>query len=436
MSEDLQSKYDILLLELAEVKRKNASLEEECDMLAEHNERLQNELNFLKSTTNIAIAKVNDSTLERSSISLSVVCSNHIHEEFVKSQMLSIVTGSSNISCVGCIPSRSIIVCGAVDKTCRLYSTEGTLVASYSLNAPLLSIEICTVEQYSIVSCSLMSGGCAVISLDHSELPSGLYNEDQTAQLTYVQLFNHHSKYGVGIQMSRNGCNFATISYDKSMNVYHRSQISEPFIHAKTYKFATAPESVVIYEQLDNADEVWFVVALRDVCYLTYIRCESLSSDLNITHQNVIVDNAIAVTESLQPISVIQHISLNEHEWDLHCSFTPLYLSLSPNQKYLLVSTNHSRHYCYLVGSNKRIRTFLGHTTGDYSKPRTCWSVNNNYIYSNTDENYDILVFAMSDECVLHHISGHKGAVKDLCYDAVQQLLITVSFDKTIRVWK
>ena len=159
----------------------------------------------------------------------------------------------------------------------------------------------------------------------------------------------------------------------------------------------------------EDVSSCWeLVVAVRDRPHLIYVNCNSLEQ---------------------------KEVSFNENEWDKHVSFTPLHLSLSPNMKWLLVSTNKGQHLIYRLGSNKRLRILASHDCNDYGKPGTAWDPTGKYIYSLSDSGYKVLVYSVASERVVGWLIGHSGAVRSVVCHPITREVVTASFDKSVRVW-
>lgn len=149
------------------------------------------------------------------------------------------------------------------------------------------------------------------------------------------------------------------------------------------------------------------MVGLRDTAYLVYVNCITL---------------------------VEERVSLNENEWDEHCSFTPLYLCASPDQKFLLVASDKHLHYILKMRTNQRIATLGGHTCSDYGRPRVAWDPSGKYVYSNSESDNAIHVYCLSAKRIVYSLRSHTGVIKDVhCNDSRE--LITGSFDKTLVIW-
>jgi WD40 repeat protein len=482
----LQLEYNSLLASLKEERKKTSALEDECDLLAEHNCRLETELAALKvnqpvsSTPSLSsgVGSLKRPDVDVNSLSLGDESTSIAAGIFVQESAMTIsnAAGASNVLSVGILPlpGRSIAVCGGVDKTLRLFDlASGDPLAVYSFAAPVLAVDVFMSpgvdtdydnsgdgqRLVGLVGCSMMDGSHAVVSVRAAAVrfpaTRGAVGATEDSEED-VQLFHDHSKYVVCLRFSPDGRRFATCSYDRSVNLYSLAragagQERPRYVRRVSYRFQTTPESLVFVPAGvgaggDNSGGAKvgeeLVVALRDVCYLTYLT--------NLPQPPTNDAEAAAATATAEVVAMAgeaaqqgdQHhrkVSLNENDWDTHVSFTPLFLSLSPSGALLLVSTSHSMHYCYRTGTNLRVQTLTGHTSNEYSKPRTCWG-SESVVYSNTEACGDIFVFFLHSAKILHVIGGcdgHRGIVKDLAtHPSVPNTLVSGSFDKTLRVWK
>ena len=173
----------------------------------------------------------------------------------------------------------------------------------------------------------------------------------------------------------------------------------------KQLNFAFNPESIAFTVTPEGEDQL--IIGLRDTAYLIYFNCTTL---------------------------VEERVSLNENDWDEHCSFTPLYLSVSPDHKLLLVASDKHLHYVYKIRTNQRIATLGGHTCSDYGRPRVAWDPSGKYIYSNSEADNAIHVYCLFAKKIIYSLRGHTGVVKDMSCNEAREL-VTGSFDKTVMLW-
>jgi WD40 repeat protein len=180
---------------------------------------------------------------------------------------------------------------------------------------------------------------------------------------------------------------------------------------------ATAADVSSNTESVETVLEL--IVGLRGVSYLTYYSFPSDSFPLPTT----------------APFPA-RPISLNVNDWDTHVSFTPLYLSPSPNHKYLLVATDHHQLYLYKHGTNKRLKVLVGHNCGEYGKPVVVWDPTSSYCFINSEEEHGVYVYSIARETMIERLSAHKGLVRSLSYHPQHPYLVTASYDKSLIIWE
>jgi WD40 repeat protein len=151
------------------------------------------------------------------------------------------------------------------------------------------------------------------------------------------------------------------------------------------------------------------VIALRDTPHLTYLNARTFEQ---------------------------RFISLNEADWDTHCSFTPLHLAVSPNLKYLLVATDKNFHFITAIGASKRLRILAGgHTCGDFGKPKASFDSTGKYVYCNNEDGSGVCVYSISTEKPVRFLTAHHGLVRDVVCHPSLPLLVTGSHDKSVILW-
>jgi len=209
---------------------------------------------------------------------------------------------------------------------------------------------------------------------------------------------------------------------------------------------------------LAHESDYELVIGLRDCAYLLYVDCATFAT---------------------------RKVSVNENAWDEHVSFTPLYLTPSPDQKYLLIATDTHLHIVVRVGTHERVCVLCGHESGEYGKPIVSWAVtncsdgssttsrksgigasmhqNSPYIYSTSHNSSDIYVYNILDgshtvlsgesSATIYYgnknknnnddnrtrdaatVRGHTGIVRSLQCHPNRNLLVSASYDKSIILW-
>lgn len=433
MEEELNNLKNELLLKDKQIEneiKKRKELDEECDLLAFENDRLKRELEkallqvseFKSAITlkdnNDKIS--NDDNIEDCSDILIEGNGNYATKEISR---LNDVCNGANALCSIFTSNDGIIACGGADRAITFCSIEKPTSSSsikklFSIN---LSSPILTMDQHnSIVVAGMMDGKHIIIDLNNEinkrDEENKLINEneeinDQGINLNinnnYYNIINNHSKYVIGIKWSSDGEFLATGSYDKSVNLYKKSNTTNELIKISVLRYLTNVESIT-FIQTDGGEQE-LVIALRDTAYLVYVHCATLQE---------------------------RHISLNIASWDTHISFTPLYLSPSPNNKYLAIGTDKNVIITLRSGSNQRVRSFYGHNSGDYAKPKISWDSTGYYLYSNSENDSSVYTYSVGSEKVVSLLKGHKGIVRDVsCHSNFNQVL-SVGHDKTVILWE
>jgi len=234
---------------------------------------------------------------------------------------------------------------------------------------------------------------------------------DMTATITdintdaVVQKFSDHSKFVVRGIFSPDGQWLATASYDRTLCIYAWKEDSGYQLAKKFGPLVGNVESICFLP-----DSLTLVAGIRDDNYLHYISL----TDFSDTRYNM---------------------NANGDDW---VSFTPMWLSVSPNGKYLLVSTDDSNGRVILFGvhSNVQLRNFYGAATDRLSSaPRHCWDANGKYVYIAGGTDCRIRVIEVKTANVAYELKGHSAMIRSLAFDPAIGLAST-GFDRTIRLWR
>jgi len=123
--------------------------------------------------------------------------------------------------------------------------------------------------------------------------------------------------------------------------------------------------------------------------------------------------------------------------FDSHVSFAVMSLSPSPGDdgKYLAAATDTSRNIILEAKSSKQIRNLYGHKNDGFSQPKIGWSKNGKYIYGNTQDENCVCVWDCASSSIVKKLDGHGNTIRDLYSSKLTDTLVTVSFDKTAKVW-
>jgi WD40 repeat protein len=222
---------------------------------------------------------------------------------------------------------------------------------------------------------------------------------------TIVQAFSDHGKFVIRGIFSPDGLWYASASYDRTLNVYSWSNEHGYQLARKFGPLVGNVEAICFLP-----DSLTLVAGVRDDNYLHYI--------------------------SLRDFSDTRHnMNSNGDDW---VSFTPMWLSVSPNGKYLLVSTDDSNGRVILFGINSsvQLRNFYGAATDMLSSaPRHCWDPSGKYVYIAGGNDCCIRVIEVKTGKVAYQLTGHTAMIRSLAFDETVGLAST-GFDRTVRLWR
>jgi len=120
---------------------------------------------------------------------------------------------------------------------------------------------------------------------------------------------------------------------------------------------------------------------------------------------------------------------------DEHVSFTVLALVPSPCGKYIAAATDTSRNIILDAKTCRQVRNLYGHVNDGYSTPKIGWSFNGQYLYGNTQDEACVCVWDISSSSIVNRLVSHDGQIRDLFSSALSDTLVTVSYDKTAKIW-
>lgn len=220
-------------------------------------------------------------------------------------------------------------------------------------------------------------------------------------------LFNDvvHSKYVTRVRWLRKGNGFLSASHDRSLKLFQPATSDEEgeFRLLNQWDFPGIIESLEL-----TPDGNTVIVGVRDDNYLSYI-------DLN------------------DPAFEITRVNLNSNGDD-HVSFTPMDIQASPSGGHILVSTDKDRLIVIRAGTPLHIRNLYGSFNNHLSQPRAVWHPSGKYVFSTSQDN-KIYVWDVVSQKVIKILSGHSAYPRSIHHHPSLELLLTSSYDKTVRMW-
>jgi len=125
-------------------------------------------------------------------------------------------------------------------------------------------------------------------------------------------------------------------------------------------------------------------------------------------------------------------------KFDEHVSFAVMHLALSPCGKYVCAATDASRNIILRVGTSHIVKDLYGHRNDAFSQPRIAWSRDGKYVFGNSQED-GIVVWDISGANIVLRLDkkkgGHEGTVRDIFSSRAGDTLVSVSYDRTAKVW-
>ena len=126
-------------------------------------------------------------------------------------------------------------------------------------------------------------------------------------------------------------------------------------------------------------------------------------------------------------------VSLNEKDWDTHCSFCVLDMAVSPDGKYLACATDANKHIIYPLHGNEHVKVLVGHTADEYANARIAW-LSDASVVSNSQKDPGLYQWDIGSGKILTRVErAHGKAVRDLA--VADGTLATCSFDKAAKLW-
>ncbi|XP_062518634.1 uncharacterized protein LOC134193812 [Corticium candelabrum] len=226
-------------------------------------------------------------------------------------------------------------------------------------------------------------------------------------EIKILQTFTDHQKYVVRVLWTTSGKFFISSSYDRTVNIYRQESgesLRDAYIFVQKLQFKGAVEAISFFHTSDT-----FVVGVRDD-----YRLHSYELSGNEVEKRPFVNlNALG---------------------DSFVSFTAMDVSLSFDDRYILVSTDKNRLILYSTATGQQVANFYGAVNDEYSCPRHCWHPSSHYIYA-TSQDKLIHVWEVSTQKLVASLDAHTGVVRGLTYCRSLKMLLSCGFDGVVNVW-
>ncbi|KAI9261434.1 WD40-repeat-containing domain protein [Phascolomyces articulosus] len=302
----------------------------------------------------------------------------------------------SNILSIAIEPSTAAIATSSTDRTVKLTGTKYTEERVYHLHqGPVLSIDFHPQTSHLMLTTS-MDGSIALVDTRK--------DEQDNAEL---QRFTDHKKYVIrGIFSPEDGRYLATASYDRMINIYEQQDNCE-------YKLVKQ-----IGPFLGNIETICFmpsnhvlVAGVHDDNYLHYIH----------------IDDQFRREK--------YNMNANGDDW---VSFSPLWVSPSPDGRHVLVSTNQNtgRLILFAAGQATQVQNYYDvPSENQFTTRRHCWHPSGRYFYvSGGDDNCIRVIETKTGRLTAELEGGHTAMVRAMALDP-QLGLVTGGYDHLVNVW-
>ncbi|KAI9013877.1 WD40-repeat-containing domain protein [Phycomyces nitens] len=311
-----------------------------------------------------------------------------------------------NILAAIIVPDSNTIISSSTDKTVvvspDLLGSNTSDPRSYKHHAaPVLSIDTHPLHPNVMLTTSMDGTAALVDTLQ----PMDILDPEGSG---LIQLFKNHSKYVTrGIFSPEHGKYIATASYDKYVCVYEADQDSTS---APTYTLIKKLGPFV-----GNAETICFlgpdvlVIGVRDDNYLHYIHLPDFSREK-------------------------YNMNANGDNW---VSFSPVWLSPSPDRRFLLCSTDHEsgRMILFAAHQSKQIQNYYDSPSDNkFATRRHGWHPSGKYFYTIGGDDNNVRVVETKTGRVVESLKSHKKMIKSIFVDP-EQGVITAGFDHLINVW-
>lgn len=303
-------------------------------------------------------------------------------------------------------PELDLIATGSTDRTAAIvnWKTGEKLNTIYGAHmAPILCMDWHPKASGRLVMGSLDSS-FSVVDI------KGLAPNATPESITYDILTQQklHKKHVVRVKWSPCGTRFATASYDHVMRIMEEKVNASTgeitYEQIKEFEFVEAVEALVW-----TKDGKWLIVAIRKDNYLHYFNPSDNWSE--------------------------SKFNMNSNQADDHVSFTAMDLSLSRDDKYLLVITDKSRAIMFAVATPLQVRNFYDVPNEDWSTPRGVFNQSGGFIYISSEDK-GIYVYSTATGSRVSILTGHTSNIRDVACHPTLDVVASASFDKTVKIWK
>ncbi|KAI8142996.1 WD40-repeat-containing domain protein [Fennellomyces sp. T-0311] len=297
---------------------------------------------------------------------------------------------STNILSIAIDPQTGMVATSSTDRTVKL-TLNGQVEREYNHpQGPVLSIDFHPQNSH-IMLTTAMDGSATLLDTRKSDD-------------AVVQQFKDHKKYVVrGLFSPIDGRFVVTASYDRMISVYEHQE-GEYKLIKQLGPFLGNVETICF---IDNV----LVAGVHDDNYLHYIHL-----DQQYRHEKI-------------------NMNANQDDW---VSFSPQWISASPDGRHLLVSTNHAtgRLILFKAHQSTQVQNYYDvPSDNQFATRRHCWHPSGRYFYvSGGDDNCIRVMETKTGRVTAELGGGHKAMVRAMALDP-QVGLVTGGYDHVVNIW-
>ncbi|KAL4426975.1 hypothetical protein ABPG77_009536 [Micractinium sp. CCAP 211/92] len=403
----------------------------------------------------------------------------------------------ANITALACWPAARQFATGSADGSVRLLGYDGALLRSVQAGS---SGVLCLAAQPGGGPCSasshggasssggvgdgpgLVAAGCmdgSIAVLDLSSICSGTEGGSDAGVLARA---SPHRKYVVAAAWDPSGCYLATASWDHSFAVLRLQRSSDGRRGGGT---GTGWELATVHTEhtTGRVNALQFLPPLADGCGNHGGSCEASHAEscgpsrdagsadgsqggssflLAVQGSNYLRQVRIApapaggasapgsdgagragtagaaAAEAGTAAAAVheeRRINLNGPGGDDHVSFSAAHLALSPCGHMLLVSADNGRLVLYERAGWTQLRSIIGLPTEQFHQFSAAWHRSGHYIMAAAAHGR-LCIFHRGSAKRVATVAAHAKNLRALAYDGTNNLLLTCSFDRTVKVWE
>eukprot|EP00884_Botryococcus_braunii_P021127 jgi/Botrbrau1/7699/Bobra.0159s0136.1 len=177
-------------------------------------------------------------------------------------------------------------------------------------------------------------------------------------------------------------------------------------------------------------------------CTLRRLHVETYTGavqDVEWIHEGGLVAVALKGTNYLRLFNTVtlredRRINMNALGDD-HVSFSATQLRRSPCGRFLLVSSDGPRLIMFRLSDWSQARSFYGLPIENFHQPATAWHRSGFYIFVGAAGG-QLFVYHVGSSRVVATLRIHDKNVRGLHYDSERNLLVTCSFDRTVKIFQ